>query len=97
MVYIYIYICIYTLALRTVQNALRMEVNRLNEENDKLAHEVKDLEVQVGRVQEEETKLETITKQQGTNSQAFLQLIVENRTTIDELKVTIILVLTGLR
>jgi Skp family chaperone for outer membrane proteins len=74
--------------LRMVQNALRKEVNRLNEENKKLATEVKELDVQVQRVQEEESKLETITKQQGINSETFLQLISENRSTLVELKVS---------
>jgi hypothetical protein len=70
-----------------VQNALRKEVNRLNEENDKLAEEVKVLEGQVGRLQQEESKLESLTKQQGIDSQTFMHLIEENSTVIDELKV----------
>jgi cell division protein FtsB len=74
-----------------VQNALRKEVNRLNEENDKLAEEVKALEGQVGRLHEEESKLDSITKQQGIDSQTFMHLIEENSTTIDELKVLNIL------
>jgi Skp family chaperone for outer membrane proteins len=63
------------IALRMVQNALRNEVNRLNEENDKLAQEIDDLEVQVQRVKEKEMQLENITKQQGINSQTFLELV----------------------
>jgi hypothetical protein len=70
-----------------VQNALRNEVNRLNEENDKLAQEIDDLEVQVQRVKEKEMQLENITKQQGINSQTFLELVNTNRKTVDELKV----------
>lgn len=70
-----------------VQNALRKEVNRLNIENDKLAEEVKLLEGQVGRLNEEESKLESLTKQQGIDSQTLMHLIAENGTTIDELKV----------
>jgi hypothetical protein len=75
------------LALRMVQNALRKEVNRLNEENDKLGKEILDLEVQVQRIQTKEQEFDTITKQQGINSQTFLDLVNTNRTTLDELKV----------
>jgi cell division protein FtsB len=45
-----------------VQNALRKEVNRLNEENDKLSKEVTVLEQEVQRINEKETELEQITQ-----------------------------------
>ena len=70
-----------------VQNALRKEVNRLNEENDKLAKEVTMLEEQVQRIHEKETELEQITQQQNINSNTFMQLCNTNRITLDELKV----------
>ena len=72
-----------------VQNALRKEVNRLNEENDKLAKEVTMLEVQVQRIHEKETELEQITQQQNINSNTFIQLCNTNRITLDELKVNV--------
>ena len=71
-----------------VQNALRKEVNRLNEENDKLAKEVTVLEQQVLRVNEKEAELEQITQQQNINSNTFMQLCNTNRNTLDELKVS---------
>lgn len=70
-----------------VQNALRKEVNRLNEENDKLAKEVTMLGEQVQRIHEKETELEQITQQQNINSNTFIQLCNTNRITLDELKV----------
>jgi hypothetical protein len=70
-----------------VQNALRKEVNRLNEENDKLAKEVTLLEQQVLRINEKESELEQITQQQNINCNEFMQLCTTNRTTLDELKV----------
>jgi SMC interacting uncharacterized protein involved in chromosome segregation len=73
-----------------VQNALRKEVNRLNEENDKLAKEITVLEQQVQRISEKETELENITQQQNINSNAFVQLCNTNRVTLDELKVTLL-------
>jgi TolA-binding protein len=74
-------------AMRMVQNALRKEVNRLNEENEKLANEVNQLEKQVQRITEKEEELEQITQQQNVNSNTFIQLIQSNRTTLDELQV----------
>lgn len=73
-----------------VQNALRQEVNRLNEENDRLAKEVTMLEVQVQRIQEKEMELEQITQQQNINSTTFIELCNTNRITLDELKVHIL-------
>lgn len=70
-----------------VQNALRKEVNRLNEENDKLATEVTNLEQQVQRIHEKETELEQIAQQQNINSTTFVQLCKTNRIILDELKV----------
>ena len=72
-----------------VQNALRKEVNRLNEENDKLANEVTVLEQQVQRIHEKETELEQITQKQNINSNTFIKLCDTNRTTLDELKVNL--------
>ena len=72
-----------------VQNALRKEVNRLNEENDKLTNEVTVLEQQVQRIHEKETELEQITQKQSINSNTFIKLCDTNRTTLDELKVNL--------
>jgi cell division protein FtsB len=77
-------------ALRMVQNALRKEVNRLNEENDKLSKEVTVLEQEVQRINEKETELEQITQKQNINSNTFIQLCNTNRVTLDELKVILV-------
>ena len=75
-----------------VQNALRKEVNRLNEENDKLAKEVTMLDDQVQRIHEKEMELEQITQQQNINSSTFIELCKANRITLDELKVKLLAV-----
>jgi hypothetical protein len=41
------------------------------------------------RLQVEEKKLETITAKQGTNVEQFVQLVKQNRETVDKLKVSI--------
>lgn len=75
--------------LRTVQNQLRVEVNRLSVENLKLSAEVTKLEGQVGRLKSEEGKLDAISKEQGTNVENLLNLVKENQTTLDGLKVAV--------
>ena len=70
-----------------VNNRIRQQSNRMKEENKKLQREVAKLEESVGRLKEVEEGLALMAEQQGTDLNRLMELVDENRKTIDEMKV----------
>ena len=73
-------------ALREVHNKLRLEVNKLQEENDVLNSQVTELQTQADKVDHIEQNLSYIVKDQGTSVAAFVDLVKQNGILQDEIE-----------
>lgn len=73
-------------ALKETHEKVEQEVNRLEEENKRLAASVEDLGQTVGRLEDVENALDTITQQQGQNINQFKEQVEENKEILAQMK-----------
>jgi len=73
-------------ALKETHEKVEQEVNRLEHENKRLAASVEDLGATVGRLEDVEQALDTITQTQGQNITAFAEQVEENKEILAQMK-----------
>lgn len=76
-------------SLREVIDDVRAEVDKLKIENENLNKNVTNTEAQVQLLQESETKLNEITKDQNMNAEGFVALMRQNKNFLDKMDLVI--------
>lgn len=71
---------------REAHNKIRVEINKFTEENNKLTHNVDDLEDEVMRLNNFENNIKKLAEEQGSTAQELVDLVKENRITLREQK-----------